>query len=154
MKRKTFYTCFTMFIFSLFFCTIVFASAPSKGVNSHSLSLMSRAMTDSDPNRDSNWRWYEYQGEGYDLYAASGTSGNGIITYLNKQLPFFSPNSPAGVKLYNPDTQNADMYPEDGWVLLKRDFGTPGNAPLMPYFFLYNKARGILRYVFFVYIVV
>ena len=38
-----------------------------------------------------------------------------------------------------------DIYPEDGWMLVCRDFGTPQTAPPYPYFMLYNKYRGVLR---------
>ena len=41
------------------------------------------------------------------------------------------------------------MYPDDGWVLVYRDFGTASGAPSQPFFVLYNKYRGILRYMFY-----
>ena len=39
------------------------------------------------------------------------------------QLPYFSGRGPAGVDLATPDP---DILPGDGWVLVARDFGTPG----------------------------
>ena len=37
---------------------------------------------------------------------------------------------------------------EHGWVLLFRDFGTDVEAPVFPYYILYNKYRGLIRFSF------
>lgn len=42
-----------------------------------------------------------------------------------------------------------DMYPEDGWMLVYKDFGTPGKAGPVPSFALYNRFNGKLRIIFF-----
>ena len=45
----------------------------------------------------------------------------------------------------------ADVEPEDGWALLAGNLGTDPTGPLpdFPYFFLYNKYRGVIRSYFF-----
>lgn len=42
-----------------------------------------------------------------------------------------------------------DMYPEDGWMLVHKDFGTPEKAGPIPSFALYNRFNGKLRLIFF-----
>lgn len=39
-----------------------------------------------------------------------------------------------------------DYEPTEGWVLLQRDFGTQANPTNHPYFILYNRYTGILRF--------
>ncbi len=43
------------------------------------------------------------------------------------------------------DPSRADMYPKDGWSMIKRDFGNKTSAPIYPYLILYNENRRILR---------
>lgn len=102
-----------------------------------------------DPNRDPNWKWFEYKENGYTMYARVGSSNSDIKTIENKQLPFFRDEGPAAKHLFYMDQSKVDMHPEKGWVLLLRDFGTESNAPPLPFFVLYNQARGVLRYFFY-----
>ena len=60
----------------------------------------------------------------------------------NVQLPFYTDGHPL-------NTYPQDMWPRDGWILAYRDFGSPSDAPPMPFFALYNKYRGILRVMFY-----
>ena len=93
-----------------------------------------------DPNLDSGWDWTT--GEGCTMYYSLNGSDP---TRLNKvRLPFFTPGDP----LNQPGTRK-DMYREDGWVLAYRDFGTPSDAPPLPFFVLYNRYRSILRCMFY-----
>jgi hypothetical protein len=95
------------------------------------------------------WRWYEKVPGGYTLYARTGSGPSSILPYPSIQLPFFSDTSPAAHDLYKENPEDVDMWPGDGWVLFKRDFGTPNRAPSIPYFILYNRLIGIMRFFFF-----
>ncbi|WP_257456854.1 hypothetical protein [Archangium lipolyticum] len=91
-----------------------------------------------DPNLDPNWDWTP-SGAGHTLYF---TDQLGIVRSTVRQLPFYTAGHPL-------NTLEKDMYPQDGWVLAYRDFGTPTAAPDVPFFVLYNKYRGILRVMLF-----
>lgn len=94
----------------------------------------------NNPNLDPNWKWYNNIPQ--TLYFKGD---NGIIHKLdNISLPFFDNGSP----LVAVDDKK-DMYPEDGWMLFSRDFGTSTQAPSQPFFVLYNKYSGVLRYIFY-----
>lgn len=97
-----------------------------------------RYMPSGDPNLDPSWDW-TVSGPGHTLYYAIPSGG---IASTVRQLPFYT----AGHSL---NTLQKDMYPQDGWTLVYRDFGTPNAAPDVPSFALYNKYRGILRVMFF-----
>ncbi|MFP2960558.1 hypothetical protein ACLEPN_22735 [Myxococcus sp. 1LA] len=94
----------------------------------------SRYLPVGDPNLDPNWDWTVI-GPGHTLYYKDL---NGVIRSNLVQVPFLTGGHPL-------NTLEKDMYPEDGWVLAFRDFGSPSAAPDMPFFALYNKYRGILR---------
>lgn len=99
----------------------------------------SRYMPSDDPNLNPNWDW-TVAGPGHRIYYQ--TPNNQIQSQI-VQLPFYSSGHPLNTVV------EKDMYPEDGWVLAYRDFGTPTSAPEMPFFGLYNKYRGILRLMFY-----
>ena len=87
-----------------------------------------------NPNLDPAWLWTAHESQ--TLYFSEKGSA---VDHCAALLPFFSPGSP----LANFDAP--DMYPEDGWVLVHRDFDTAHSAPPFPFFTLYNKYRGIFR---------
>jgi hypothetical protein len=91
---------------------------------------------------DPNWSWYQQYPNGLDMYYSFNNQPVKIND--NVQTPFFT----AGNPLCKSDSYK-DMYPEDGWTLVCRDFGTPSSAPENPYFILYNKYKGTLRYFFY-----
>ncbi len=93
-----------------------------------------------NPNLNPNWKWYENVGQ--TMYFSD--YAHVIRTLNNISLPFFDNGSP----LVAPDDKK-DMHPEDGWVLFCKDFGTPYEAPSQPFFVLYNRYSGILRYIFY-----
>lgn len=97
-----------------------------------------RYMPVGDPNLNPNWDW-TVSGPGHTLYF---TDSLGIVRSTTRQLPFYTAGHPL-------NTLEKDMYPQDGWVLAYRDFGTPTAAPDVPFFALYNKYRGILRIMLF-----
>lgn len=99
--------------------------------------------------RMKNWKWYEYKEKGYTLYSKDSSNEGAITKHTGVQLPFFDDTSPAGKVLFRSNRTDVDMFPEDGWVLIKADFGTITKAPNMPYFLLYNRATATLRYVFY-----
>lgn len=94
--------------------------------------IVNAPLMPNDPNFDPNWDWT--LNERYDLYVLGA---NGIISYPNIDLPYFSIYGPAGEKFHNDTTGVRDIYPRDGWVLLFRDFGTPTRGVPIPNFILY-----------------
>lgn len=95
-------------------------------------------MPQGDPNLDPAWDW-----TGENRYALYSSVNGGPVQQSNCQLPFFLSGSPLN------NFQTPDMYPEDGWVLVHRDFGTPEAAQPFPFFTLYNRYRGIFRVMLF-----
>ncbi len=95
-----------------------------------------------DPNLDPNWDWTTDSLSGHTMYYS--LNGTTPIRLDNVQLPFFSPNDPLNL----PGTLK-DMYKQDGWTLAYRDFGTATDAPPLPFLALYNKYRGLLRFMFY-----
>ncbi|MGB3181537.1 MAG: T9SS type A sorting domain-containing protein [Cyclobacteriaceae bacterium] len=93
-------------------------------------------MSPGDPNLDPNWDW-TINGTGYTIYYDAPNITN-PVQLNNIQLPFYTQGNSL-------NTYEKDMHPEDGWVLMYRDFGTPTSAPPFPFFVLYNKYRGIFR---------
>ena len=79
-----------------------------------------------------------------------GVSGSGSITKFNN--PFWqNSNSVLGRTLAS--LRASDFYPQDGWELIKADFGfladgvtNTTTVPSMPYFCLYNRYRGLMRF--------
>jgi|GEM_PF-4990249 len=96
-------------------------------------------MSINDRNRNPNWDWTINQPD--TLYPI--TLGEVIV-----DKPYFDNTTSAFTYMYNGYTY-PDIKPEDGWVLLLRDFGDPDGEIGTPYFILYNKYRGILRFFIF-----
>ncbi|NMO21059.1 hypothetical protein HPC49_29035 [Pyxidicoccus fallax] len=99
----------------------------------------SRYLPPGDPNLSPTWDWTVI-GAGHTMYYSP--NGGTPIPLNNVQLPFFTSGHPLA-------TDEKDMYPEDGWMLVYRDFGTPTSAPAMPFFALYNKYKGTLRFMYY-----
>ena len=66
------------------------------------------------------------------------TTSNGI---QNMGAPWFQP----GTSILTDIGTQGDYQPEDGWVIIKRDFGLLASQVPNPYFILYNKLRGLMR---------
>ena len=98
-----------------------------------------RYIPPGDPNLNAAWDW-TVSGTGHTLYYSN--NGSTPIQLNNVQLPFFTSGHPLA-------TDQKDMYPADGWMLVYRDFGTPTSAPAMPFFALYNKYKGTLRFMYY-----
>lgn len=73
-----------------------------------------------------------------DIYAENGSS---MRIFPNEFLPWNTSGNPIG----------NDYKPEDGWELYLLDFGNPQRGAKPPFFALYNKYRGILRFFVFNY---
>ena len=99
----------------------------------------SRYIPAGDPNLSATWDW-TVSGTGHTMYYSK--NGAPPSPLYNVQLPFFTSGHPLA-------TDQKDMYPADGWMLVYRDFGTPTSAPAMPFFALYNKYKGTLRFMYY-----
>ena len=97
-----------------------------------------RIMAADDPNRDPKWEWFHDTKE--VMYSSHDAS---TVTRHTSYLPYYT----AGNTLSGHSV--IDAFPEDGWVLVHRDFGTEKEAQPFPYFTLYNKYRGIFRVMLF-----
>lgn len=93
----------------------------------------SRYQPAGDPNLDPNWDWTVAQ----PVTMYYSPNGSTVTKISNRYVPFWTNGNPLAAE--------KDMYREDGWKLVWKDFGTPTNAPANPFFILYNKYRGILR---------
>jgi len=119
--------------FTIFFCLL----SISLNVNSQSRIIqrgtLNRVQNVSSEYRDKNWDWTLN-----NVYTLIGTNNQ---TYTVR-LPYYSSTGPASV-LNN--SLHRDIQRVDGWELILRDFG-----PIQtPFYILYNKYRGILRYFYF-----
>lgn len=99
-----------------------------------------RAMAASDPNRDPSWDFWTNRSYNF-YYYKDGTIN--LMPPPYDKLPYYTQSHTTSDAQWTPDA-----FPEDGWMLVIRDFGTPTQAPAFPYFALYNKYRGILRFFF------
>lgn len=85
------------------------------------------------------WDWT--QKDKWTLYYSdTGLPYPGVASAFVEN-PFWIPNHALNI--------DRDMYPEDGWMLVFREFGTPTDAPFLPGFALYNRFSGNLRFVFY-----
>jgi len=97
-----------------------------------------RAMAKDDPNLDPAWDWRP------DLPQPLYSSVNGGAVERHwARLPHHTPGSVLN------GLQALDFEPEDGWVLVHRDFGTQAEAQPFPFFTLYNQYRGLFRVMLF-----
>jgi hypothetical protein len=88
-----------------------------------------------DSNFNYNWDW------------TTRVWNVSILNYLGQtvQNDVTSPFWDASQKHSHVDITKVDMYPKDGWTLLKRDLGNKTSSPVYPYVILYNPTRGLLR---------
>ncbi len=102
--------------------------------------IMNRPMSTDDPNRDPDWVWYDINQRFVTLYPRGYSRPT-----ANEILPFFDNSGPATAFITDLTDGPMDIYPDQGWELVLRDFGTPEGPQDMPFFLLYNKYRGLLR---------
>jgi len=130
---------FSFIVLSILSLSAVF-TACSEGIMGQRWSYGENVIT-------AGWKWYVNQK--YTIYSRTSTNSDVVIANGNVGLPFFEKIGPAGYDLYRLNPQDVDMYPEDGWVLVSVNFGALNEAPVIPYFILYNKVTGTLRYFFY-----
>jgi hypothetical protein len=94
-------------------------------------------MEAADPNLDPRWDWRAEESFRLFLSPQGGTP-----TPVVAQTPFRT-----AWNILNRFT--ADFEPEDGWMLVHKDFGTPAAGVPFPYFTLYNRYRGLFRVMLF-----
>lgn len=100
------------------------------------------AITDvNEQNANKNWKWDDPTLTNVKLYFKPKVNGVPSPS-IERPLPWFTFGNP----LNNSDK---DYRSELGWVLYLKDFGTPDRPAQTPFFALYNRYSGILR--FFVY---
>lgn len=92
----------------------------------------------NDPNLDPDWDWTTDQP--YELFIKGATTPT-IVS-----LPYKINEGPASILNKK---ANTDIKPEEGWVLLYRDFGTEKRKIKFPKFILYNRFRGTLRVIYY-----
>jgi hypothetical protein len=91
-------------------------------------------MAPDDPNLDPGWTWWSP-----DPCEVFSAFRDAAVERHHPRLPYFT----AGNVLNG--TGDPDAFPEDGWMLVHRDFGVPGEAQPFPFFTLYNRYRGVFR---------
>lgn len=127
----------------MFFLTIVSCKKNTTFENEiQNGKINTKASAISDPNDQnlSSWNW--------------ANQNTALIYFLPKINGALSPSYEVSLPWTiqnNPVNNNfeQDYKPEFGWVLYLKDFGTPERPAQTPFFALYNKYSGVLR--FFVY---
>lgn len=138
MKRYQITFLFLALLFIVSSCkknTIATGEQDTKLLNSR-VTKVSNITDPNDPNLNAAWDWWTYQSHRM-YYSPTGSITN--IQTLDKFLPFYTQGN-----ILNTGPE-LDMYPEDGWVLAFKDFGTPTRPIDFPFFALYNKYRGTFR---------
>jgi len=96
----------------------------------------------TDPNLDPNWNWNDINAQYIRVYGknslGSPIDDPGALG-SNMTLPWLTAGNPLAVP-------NPDIKTEDGWVLVFKDVGTPTRRVEFPFFAVYNKYRGTLRF--------
>jgi hypothetical protein len=93
-----------------------------------------RTMAPNDPNLDAGWVWWNP--EPVEVYSSLD---DGAVSRHRPRLPYFTPGNVLS------GAAEPDARPEDGWMLVHRDFGVPAEGQPFPFFTLYNRYRGIFR---------
>ncbi len=100
------------------------------------------AVTDQhEQNANKNWKWDDPALTTVKLYFKPKIN-NQPSPSIERPLPWFIAGNPI-------NNSDKDYRSELGWVLYLKDFGTPNRPAQTPFFALYNRYSGVLR--FFVY---
>ena len=98
------------------------------------------------PDLENTFFWFPHNENNHNNFEI--ITGGGTYPSINN--PFWVPTSLMVGQLVN--LQNSDFYPEDGWELLKVNFGRlndgteRANTTSMPYMILYNRYSGTMRF--------
>jgi hypothetical protein len=104
---------------------------------------------------ENSWDWTDDRPVTLFYYTSNRPNSVNSVTV---RLPWFDSDrqgittSPAALALNVNESvpgRRKDIYPDLGWVLLAKDFGTPVDPQGLPYILLYNKYTGVARIVFF-----
>jgi hypothetical protein len=104
----------------------------------------------SNPDRpalENTFFWFPHNGTNHANFDMRISGG---IHYPSIASPFWNDTDLQVGALF--DLQNSDFWPEDGWELLKVNFGYLNDGtqrevlPAMPYMALYNKYTGTIRF--------
>jgi hypothetical protein len=92
-----------------------------------------------------NWNW-TLEGNVHPVYLLNGTNANNPSFFV--ELPYFCSNPPGTGSCQNNNTMHyeilrnnggqPDIYPENGWELVLKNFGTPPRCRAKPFAWLYK----------------
>lgn len=126
----------------IFLCTTYVCYSQTNSIDSTSRTAR-RFIDPSDPleqpNVDPNWDWTQCCSGHTMYYSLNGSTPTRLD---NVQVPFYTNGHPLADAANN---DLKDMWQQDGWMLVYKDFGTSVTAPPYPFFALYNKYKGTLR---------
>ncbi len=101
----------------------------------------SQHLCEAQATSTTGWDWRGSTDYTFYLYGARYSSLGGVV---KKKSPWFDTNTNENVSAFR--YENPKNYePNQGWILIQRDFGAPGRFINHPYFILYNRYAGILR---------
>lgn len=108
------------------------------------LDVVPLSITDpNDPNLDANWNFSDPNVTTAQIYYGQRVDGQPVSS-VEVLLPWFTAGNPI-------NNEDKDYRPELGWVLYLKDFGTAERPAQTPFFALYNKYSGVLRFFFYNY---
>ncbi len=87
------------------------------------------------------WDWRGSTDYTFYLYGSRYLSTSGVV---KKKSPWFDTNTNENVSAFRYENPK-NSEPNQGWILIQRDFGAPGRFINHPYFIMYNRYAGILR---------
>jgi hypothetical protein len=98
------------------------------------IALFNIALATAQCPEDMDWKWYDPTNTNWNVYPENAQ------TFVGAGSPFEN-----AIGSIVPIADALDYKIEDGWILLRKDFGCPSKQNKYPYFILYNKYRAILR---------
>ncbi|MDP2174679.1 MAG: T9SS type A sorting domain-containing protein [Bacteroidota bacterium] len=136
----------SLIILTLYFNISLNAQCEDKGISTNP----TNPQNNENPSARNNFFWFPFNGNTNSQihYRLSGTNQD-----VNMNNPFWQPSSSTSLFEQYAQYGNSDFYPEDGWELIKSDFGKLADnstlrqtLPGMIYFCLYNRYTGTMRF--------
>lgn len=144
-------------LFLMLFNSLVAQDDPNCGKENVPISTDWRRYVPNDPNFPNNWDWTTQPTTGYPVYLTN----NQINPSFYIDLPYKCRNvqgqgscgqvNALHYEILEAEGKKQDIYPEDGWELLIKNFGTPtiglqsGTKVENPFYILYNRINGKMR---------
>ena len=101
----------------------------------------SQHLCEAQATSTTGWDWRGSTDYTFYLYGSRYLNSGGVV---KKKSPWYDTNTNENVSAFR--YENPKNYePNQGWILIQRDFGAPGRFINHPYFILYNRYAGILR---------